>query len=91
MLIEIHPAVIGQRYGLGDEDIFFVLLAAKWRGYSLFPVSHWPCPVNVYRVLDERVLGASSFEPEQVTLMAWGTIFPTLAEANASAAAQRGP
>jgi hypothetical protein len=89
MLVEIHPPVIGQPYGLGDEDIFFILLSSKWQGYSIFPVSHWPCTVYVIRVLDDHVLGVSSFETRQVEMMSWDTIFPTLAQAEASALALR--
>jgi hypothetical protein len=74
MLVEIHPCIIGQPYGLGDEDIFFVLMASRLKGYSLFPINRWPCPVYVIRILDDRILGSSSFDREQVEMMSWGVI-----------------
>ncbi len=81
MLVEIHPPIIGQPFGLGGDDIFFVVLSPRWKKYSLSPLDRWPCPVYVYRILDKQVLEAHALEGNQVEVMAWGNIYPNLADA----------
>jgi hypothetical protein len=38
MLVAVEPPVIGQPYGLGNGDIYYLLLATMWQG----PISQWP-------------------------------------------------
>jgi hypothetical protein len=85
MLIEITPPLAGQSYGLGGKDIERLILSARWQGVSLFPVTEWPSAVYVSRILDETVTKTHAFTQDQVEVIAWGTIFLTLAEANAHA------
>jgi hypothetical protein len=56
MLVAIEPPVIGQTYGLGSEDIYHLLLATRWEGQTLWPISHWPTHVYVLRPLDKSVI-----------------------------------
>jgi hypothetical protein len=56
MLVGVEPPVIGQPYGLGSEDVYYLLLATKWEGHSLYPVSKWPTSVYVLRLLDESAI-----------------------------------
>jgi hypothetical protein len=81
MLVQVVPPVIGQKYGLG-EDIFTLILFSKLAGTTLFPVTEWPCPVYVTRILDESITKALSFGLGQVELISWGIIFRTYSEAN---------
>lgn len=84
MLIEVEPPVIGQPYGLGAEDISELVIAARLEGYTLFPVSPWPCPVYVCRMLDETITESLVIaRPEQVPLIAWAELYPTREEAEA--------
>jgi hypothetical protein len=82
MLVEVDPPVIGQRYGLGGDDISALILASRLQGFTLFPVNEWPCPVYVTRSVDENILRTRTFDVGQVELIAWGWIFRTLDEAN---------
>jgi hypothetical protein len=82
LLIEISPPLVGQRYGLGDRDITKLLLSPRLEGFCLSPVNEWPCYVYVSRILDETIANTLFFTADQVQLIAWATIFPTLAEAN---------
>jgi hypothetical protein len=85
LLVEIEPPVIGQKYGLGSEDITTLILSARYDGFSLFPVREWPCHVYVARILDAAVVRTLVFTRTQVEIIAWGMIFRTLDEANAHA------
>lgn len=85
LLVEIDPPLIGQKYGLGAEDIGHLLLSSKFESFSLFPVDHWPCPVYVTRILDDSILDTLTLTGDQVEMIAWGEIFLTLEEARAVA------
>ena len=85
MLVEIEPPVIGQNYGLGNQDIANLILSARYEGFSLFPVKEWPCHVYVARILDDTITQTLSFTRDQVEIIAWGIIFCTLDEASAHA------
>lgn len=81
MLIEVDPPVIGQTYGLGGQDITNLIISAHLQGSTLFPVSEWPCPVYIARILDPSIVETLRFKKDQVELIAWGPIFPELDEA----------
>jgi hypothetical protein len=83
MLIRVDPPVIGQAYGLGNEDIAELIIAARWKGYTLFPVTEWGCSVYVMRILDESISETSSFAAEQIEVIAWANIHRTREEAEA--------
>jgi hypothetical protein len=78
MLIEIKPPLIAQGFGLGGNDITQLIISTRHQGYTLHPITEWPSHVYVTRILDEAVLRASSFTKNQVELIAWAMIFPTL-------------
>ena len=81
MEIEIDPPLIGQGFGLGDDDIKCLLIASRLDGLTLYPIIQWPVAVYVSRILDYRVRESGSFEKCQVELIAWGMIYRTLQEA----------
>ena len=85
MLIEVEPPVIGQPYGLGDRNILCLVLSPFYVGSRFFPVSEWPCHVYIARLLDESVTKTLAFTRDQVQVIAWGTIFPSLDQAKAHA------
>jgi len=80
--VKIDPPVIGQPYGLGDKDITDVLLLPHLQGTSLFPISEFPLPVYIYRVLDEQVFRDSRALPSNLTMAAWGELYATREEAD---------
>ncbi len=86
MLIEVDPPVIGQKYGLGSQDIGELIISTRYSGFTLFPVTEWPSQVYVTRMLDPAVAQTLVFAAGQVELIGWGMIFPTLAEAEAEVA-----
>ena len=82
MLIRIHPALIGQPFGLGPTDIQHLILSARHRGRTLYPISEWPFSVYVARILDDAVRGLCAFTREQIEIIAWGMLFRTEVEAS---------
>lgn len=85
MLVEIKPVLIGQSFGLKEQDISSLILSARHQGYSLFPVTEWPSHVYVARVLDATVLQTHTFTKDQIELIAWAMIFRTFEEAEIAA------
>jgi hypothetical protein len=83
MLIHVDPPVIGQPYGLGARDLTRLIVTARFVGFTLFPISEWPCHVYVSRMLDEGITGSSAFTGEQVEIIAWAWLYRTIAEAKA--------
>lgn len=81
MLVEITPPLIGQIFGLGDKDISLLILSTRHKGFTLFPITEWPCSVYVTRILDDRILETKSFNVEQVQLIAWAILYHTYEEA----------
>lgn len=84
MLIEINPALIGQSFGLADTNVTQLIISARFEGYGLYPITRWPIPVYVSRVLDNAILATLFVTQNQVELIAWGTIFRTLEAAVAN-------
>ena len=78
LLVRVAPPFEGEKYGRrSDETIDHVLLCARHRGHTLFPVTEWPEHVYVATVDSGVLAGATSFQTEQATLITWGIIYPT--------------
>jgi len=75
MLCDISPAIIGQPFGLGGEDIHQVILANRLLGDSLFPISHWPVSVYVTRIVNDEVLWNDVVEESDHELIAWASVY----------------
>jgi hypothetical protein len=83
MLVEIQPVLVGQSFGLGDQDISRLILSTRFQGFTLYPITEWPSNVYVTRILDEDVLRTFSFTKEQIELISWAALFQTLVDAEA--------
>ncbi len=83
MLVDVAPPVVGQRFGLGGRDITDLVISARYRGSTLFPVSEWPCHVYIARIRDPLIATTLTFTDGQVELIGWGMIFRSVADANA--------
>ena len=82
MLIDIEPALSGRRFGLGATDITQLIISARHRGQTLYPISEWPFFVYVARIVDKAVFESHTFAREQAEPIAWGTLFRTREEAS---------
>lgn len=74
MRLQIEPSLIGQPFGV-TGDIDQLLISSKWEGTTLYPISRWPMPVYIFRILDETIIGTGSFLKGQVEMIAWGLIY----------------
>ncbi len=78
MLVRIEPPLIGQRFGLGSQDIDTVIIGTRHKGESLFPIVRWPVYVHVARPLVADVQERSSLRDSEFETIAWAEIYPTL-------------
>jgi len=85
LLVRINPPVIGQTYGLGEHDIADLIIAPHCSGATLFPLSRFPLPVYVYRILDRAIADDFSFNPSRVEMVAWCEIYRKEEDAKAHA------
>ena len=85
MLVKIEPVLVGQDFGLGGEDIDFLILSTVFEGETLFPIQKWPVAVYVGRIKDKVILTSLTFAIGQVELIAKGLLYSTLGEAAAAA------
>ncbi len=82
MLVEVDPPVLGERFGLWEGDLTEVVIAPRTRGEGLFWLARWPCPVYVFRVLDQKVTESLSItRADQMEMFAWAEIYRTREEA----------
>jgi hypothetical protein len=72
LLIRIDPPLIGQRYGLGDRDIDYVLVAPRASGQSLFPINNWPVFVHIARPLIDNPELRDNLHDDEFKSIAWG-------------------
>jgi len=84
MLAAIEPPIVGQTFGLGDEDIYQVLLATRLQGRTLFPIAEWPAHVYVVRLLDRSIVDQQEFDDSQTQLIEWGVLYRTYEDAVAN-------
>ena len=76
LLISIDPPMIGQPYGLGDEDIGEVVIATRHQGASLFPIVEWPVFVHVARLLVPYE-GQDRIRTDELEVIAWAELYDT--------------
>lgn len=75
LLCAMDPPLIGQIFGLGGQDIHQVILAIRFEGDSLFPVSNWPCYVHVARSLINLDGTIDQIEKTDMELIAWAALY----------------
>ncbi|MCC7047273.1 MAG: hypothetical protein IT562_11225 [Alphaproteobacteria bacterium] len=81
LLVRIEPPLVGQKYGLGGEDIHEVIVATRHQGASLFPISEWPLYVHVARLKVAVPENRDRLEPDEFDSIAWAELYPTREDA----------
>lgn len=75
-LVRLDPAVIGQPWGaIGDIEYF--VLANRFKGEWLFPISDFPCFVHIARILANGVPESDLVDPSDLESVAWGELYRT--------------
>lgn len=75
--VRVDPPVIGQTYGLGQDDITDLLLSPHFEGDSLFPISKFPTHVYIYRSTDNSITPEQPLSRDTLILEAWGELYET--------------
>jgi len=77
MLIDIEPALSGQRFGLGATDITQLIISARHRGQTLYPISEWPFFVYV-GVRSRKEISEMTFpDPAEARPFSAASLFPS--------------
>ena len=76
LLVRVEPAIIGQKYGLGGEDIDAVIVAPRHQGQTFFPIRSWPMSVHV-ALLKARRVAPQRLQDDDLELIAWAELHPT--------------
>ena len=74
LLIRVSPPVDGQRYKV-PKLLSELVIAARHKGVSLFPVRKWPVEVYVLHVLIENPAERDLLKNEELALIDWATIY----------------
>ena len=69
----------------GNVPSLDLIISPHVSGTSLFPVSKWPFPVYVYRVLRPDALKKGTIDSSDVLMVAWCEIYNSFESANATA------
>lgn len=81
MLVAINPPLLGQLFGLGDNDVALLILSTRHQGQTLFPISEFPAYVYVARMLDDTIVTTMRFTADEVELIAKATLYRSFDEA----------
>jgi hypothetical protein len=82
--IRFEPPLVGQAFGLGGRDIHDLILSPHHEGSTLFPINEFPLHVYIHRALNDRLFEQLSFDKDDVSMEAWGELYPTLDAAKAA-------
>jgi hypothetical protein len=80
LLISIEPPY-RHPHGIGYRDMYKLIVATRFKGFSLYPLISWPAHVFVYRIVDENIEERTEFSPGQVELVTWAMLFRTFLDA----------
>jgi hypothetical protein len=75
LLVKVDPPIVGEA-SIG-KSINYVLLAARHKGASLFPISKWPTSVHVLRPLINDFADRSSLSDGEFESIAWAEVYPS--------------
>ena len=84
MLCEVSPSIVGQPYGLGEEDLDSIVIAGRHAGHSIFAVTEWPVYVHVGRVTAGLALDQFTIAEGDIETIAWAEIYSSHQSACAS-------
>jgi hypothetical protein len=84
MLISMEPPY-REPQGIGYRDVYKLVIASRFKGYSLYPIMSWSCHVAVFLIPDECIDSGLEIASDQIRTVAWAMLFQTLPEAEAHA------
>lgn len=78
LIVSVDPPIIGQKFGLGGQNINEIVLAARHQGCSLNPITEWPTAVHVALPLTDFRTKSNRVEEGDLHLIGWGEIYKKL-------------
>ena len=75
LLIRIDPPLIGQKYGIGESDIEYLIVATRHKGSSLFHITEWPVYVHVARLLVDLPIDKIDLQKTDYETIAWAELY----------------
>ena len=85
LLVKMNPLLIGQKFGLGEQDIDKIVLAPRHVRASLFPINEWPVFVHVARSLVDNPESFLRFGQADLESIAWAELYKTEEDARIKA------
>jgi hypothetical protein len=85
VLVNVDPLVIGQQFGLGDKDLFSLILIPRRKGEAFAKTASLPMPVLVYRILNPDLGKREVVHDSDIKLSAWGEVYLTFEAAEQAA------
>lgn len=79
--VEIEPPLIGQALGLGSRDLRELLLSARFDRESLRHLTRWPCPVGVFRAIDQLDERETRVDLNRLEAITRAEIYPSYQDA----------
>jgi hypothetical protein len=79
LVIEIRPAL--RLVDALTPDTSFFILSARQGGNALTNIMSWPVHVYVSHIVDDSLLQSEPFDTNQLDVIAWGRIYPSLESA----------
>lgn len=77
LLIRVSPPINGRDYGLVDQTLMEVIVAAHLVGITLFPIEEWPASVYVLRALIDHPEKRNTLREDELELLAWADLYKT--------------
>ncbi|MCG8322559.1 MAG: hypothetical protein MI921_23875 [Cytophagales bacterium] len=76
-LVKVNPSVIGQNFGLGGEDINYLILTPRHKGENMHPLPKFPCFVHIARILSNHLppVTETTMRSKELETIGWGEIY----------------
>ena len=75
ILCEISPSIIGQSYGLGNQDITEIIIASRYAESSIFSIDEWPAYVHVARLTSNLPIEKFTITENNIESIGWAEIY----------------
>jgi hypothetical protein len=87
--VRIEPPIVGQPFGLQENDIDDVVLAARYAHTTLHPVSEWPMTVFVCRIVNDNIRHSGTASAKDVEVIVIGELYRSLSAARQSTSCEK--
>ena len=72
-LVEIEPPLPRHVYDT-EEDVQWLILASRYQGATLFPVTEWPLSVYICRLKGRDKPESDTIVSDNLTIVDWGEV-----------------